>query len=194
MLEGGNWRELADPPEARAAAAAAVSLGKLYVVGGLDERGLAQVALVLDLRTGRWSRIPGPTKREHLAAAAARASRLRCRRPQRRYRHEHESVRVVRPEDTALDAARAPPVCPRRHRRDRVTGRIVSVGGEQPSGTIASVYAYDLRTRRWRRLPDLPSPRHGLGVVAYRGRVFTLAGGPQPGLTVSGVVESLRVG
>jgi len=30
-------------------------------------------------------------------------------------------------------------------------------------------------------------------VVAYRGRVFTLAGGPQPGLTVSGAVESLRV-
>ena len=38
------------------------------------------------------------------------------------------------------------------------------------------------------------SPRHGLGVVASKGRVYTIAGGPQPGLTVSGVVESLRVG
>ena len=58
----------------------------------------------------------------------------------------------------------------------------------------SSVYAYDLRTKKWRRLPDLPSPRHGLGVVAYKGRVFTLGGGPQPGLTVSGAVESLRIG
>jgi hypothetical protein len=74
-----------------------------------------------------------------------------------------------------------------------VNGRIVSVGGEQPQGTIRSVYAYELRTKRWRRLADLPSPRHGLGVVASGGRVYVIAGGPQPGLTVSGVVESLQV-
>ncbi|MDQ3162796.1 MAG: hypothetical protein M3Q92_08180, partial [Actinomycetota bacterium] len=74
-----------------------------------------------------------------------------------------------------------------------VSGRIVSVGGEQPAGTIASVYAYEPSRRTWRRLKDLPSPRHGLGVVASRDRVFTLGGGPQPGLTVSGAVESLRI-
>jgi hypothetical protein len=74
-----------------------------------------------------------------------------------------------------------------------VSGRIVSVGGERPEGTIRSVYAYELSTKRWRRLADLPSPRHGLGVVAYAGRVYAVAGGPQPGLTVSGAVESLPV-
>nr|MBA3347200.1 hypothetical protein [Actinomycetota bacterium] len=56
------------------------------------------------------------------------------------------------------------------------------------------VYEFVLRTRRWQRLPDLPTPRHGLGVVAYGNRIFTLAGGPRPGLTTSGLVESLRVG
>jgi hypothetical protein len=53
------------------------------------------------------------------------------------------------------------------------------------------VYAYELRTKRWRRLADLPTPRHGLGVVASGGRVYAVAGGPVPGLTVSGAVESL---
>ena len=57
-------------------------------------------------------------------------------------------------------AARAPPYA---------NGRIVSIGGERPQGTIAAVYAYELRTKRWRRLADLPTPRHGLGVVARRG-------------------------
>jgi hypothetical protein len=70
---------------------------------------------------------------------------------------------------------------------------LVSVGGEEPAGSIGSVYGYDLARGRWRRLPDLPSPRHGLGVVAVGSRVFAIAGGPEPGLTVSGVNESIAV-
>jgi non-specific serine/threonine protein kinase len=70
-------------------------------------------------------------------------------------------------------------------------GRLVSVGGEEPAGTIAAVYAFDPRTRSWAQLPDLPTPRHGLGVVAVGGRVWAIAGGPEPGLTVTGAVESL---
>jgi N-acetylneuraminic acid mutarotase len=54
------------------------------------------------------------------------------------------------------------------------------------------VYSYDVRTGRWSRLPDLPTPRHGHGVVAVNDRIWVLAGGPEPGLTVSGVVESLK--
>ena len=50
-----------------------------------------------------------------------------------------------------------------------------------------------MKKRRWSRLPDLPTPRHGLGVVAYRGRVYALAGGPQPGLFVSAANEYLRI-
>ena len=51
-----------------------------------------------------------------------------------------------------------------------------------------------MRTRRWSRLADLPTPRHGLGVVAFRGRVYALAGGPEPGLHVSSANEYLAVG
>jgi hypothetical protein len=68
------------------------------------------------------------------------------------------------------------------------------VGGEEPGGTIASVYAYKVAAARWDRLPDLPTPRHGLGVVALRGRVYAVAGGPTPGLAVSGANESIAVG
>jgi N-acetylneuraminic acid mutarotase len=72
-----------------------------------------------------------------------------------------------------------------------VGGRIVSVGGEAPAGTIERVYRFDPRTRRWSRLPDLPTPRHGLGVAALNGRVYVVAGGPQPGLFVSAANEVL---
>jgi len=70
---------------------------------------------------------------------------------------------------------------------------IVSVGGEAPGGTVRTVYAYDVTRRRWRRLADLPTPRHGLGVAALRGVVYVIGGGPQPGLYVSDANESLRV-
>jgi len=66
------------------------------------------------------------------------------------------------------------------------------VGGEAQE-TIETVYAYNVTKRRWSRLPDLPTPRHGLGVVAFEGRVYTLAGGPHPGLFVSSANEYLRV-
>ena len=193
-LENGAWRRLAPLPDPRAAAAAAIAGGRLYVLGGIDgRRSLARVAVALDLRTGRWSRLPGPSPREHLAAAAAGT---------RVYALGGRSAGI----DT--NTARFESYDPRTRRWTRlapvpqarggtgaalVNGRIVSVGGERPQGTISSVYAYELRTKRWRRLADLPSPRHGLGVVAHLDRVYAVAGGPEPGLTVSGAVESLRL-
>ena len=60
-------------------------------------------------------------------------------------------------------------------------GRIVVAGGEESAGTIREVELYNPATRRWRALPDLPTPRHGLGVVARGRRVFTIEGGDSPG-------------
>lgn len=193
-LVNGNWRRIASLPDARAAAAAAVAGGRLYIVGGIDgRRSLARVAFALDLRTGRWSRIAGPTPREHLAAVGlgTKVYALAGRKAgidtnlavfesyDSRTRRWQKLQPVPSPRGGTGAAA--------------LPNRIVSVGGEAPPGTIRSVYAYDLRTRGWRRLADLPTPRHGLGVVARAGRVYVLAGGPEPGLTVSGAVESLAV-
>ena len=67
-------------------------------------------------------------------------------------------------------------------------GRIVVFGGEQlgPGGTtIAEVELFDPRTGRWRSLPDMRTPRHGLGGVALGRRVFAIEGGTNPGLSFS---------
>jgi N-acetylneuraminic acid mutarotase len=70
---------------------------------------------------------------------------------------------------------------------------LVSAGGETPTVTIRTVYRYDVRRRRWSRLPNLPTPRHGLGVVALGNKVYVLAGGTTPGLAVSSANESLAI-
>jgi hypothetical protein len=194
VLEQSRWRALPRLPEGRAAAGAAVVAGKLYVVGGVAAPGsLARRALVLDLARRRWSTIPGPTPREHLAATAlggkvyALAGRL-----------GGIDTNLATLESYAPGArgwVALPPIPhPRGGTGVAALGReLVSIGGEEPGGTIASVYAYDVDARSWRRLPDLPTPRHGLGVVALNGRIWALAGGERPGLFVSTAVESLSV-
>jgi kelch motif-containing protein/galactose oxidase-like protein/Kelch motif protein len=194
VLDRGRWRSLPRPPEGRAAAGAAVVRDKLYVVGGVGPAGLARRSLVFDLNRRRWSTAPGPSPREHLAVTAhggrvyALAGRL-----------AGIDTNVARLESYAPGSRRWLALPPVPHPRGgtgaaAVGGEIVSLGGEEPSGTIGSVYAYSVARRSWRRLDDLPSPRHGLGVAALGGRVYAIAGGERPGLFVSGANEFLELG
>jgi len=196
-FQGGSWRALPRLPFPRAAAGAAVAGRRIVVAGGVvrvSGARLARRALALDLRTRRWSVLPGPTPREHLGvtalggivyAVAGRTSGLDTN-------VSHlESYRPGEPRWRRLPAVPDP--------RGgtgvaALRGVVISVGGEEPGGTIGEVYAYRVAARRWQRLDDLPTPRHGVGVAAYGGRVFVIGGGPEPGLTVSGANESLVVG
>jgi N-acetylneuraminic acid mutarotase len=190
VFRGGAWKALPRMPEGRAAAGAAVVGSKLYVVGGIGSAGAVSRALRLDLRTLRWSFVPGPSLREHLAVTALRG-KIYALAGRTVTAGNFDTFEAYTP---ALRRwRRLPPIPDTRGGTGAaaVGNTIVSVGGEEPGGTIESVYGYNVKTRRWSRLPDLPTPRHGLGVVAYRGRVYAIAGGPQPGLYVSGANEYL---
>jgi N-acetylneuraminic acid mutarotase len=191
-FDGASWRILPRPPEARAAAAAAATAaGKLYVVGGRTDTDLARDMLVLDLRTLRWTRTAGAVPREHLAATAFGGKVYAVGGRKAGYDTNLTTVQVYDPSTRRWRTLAPLPSARGGTGAAAIAGRIVSVGGEEPAGTIATVFALDVRTGRWSRLPDLPTPRHGLGVVALDGRVWAVAGGPDPGLTVSGAVESL---
>jgi hypothetical protein len=45
-----------------------------------------------------------------------------------------------------------------------------------------------------RRLADLPTPRHGLGVVSRGRRIYALEGGDRPGFAFTRALEALKVG
>ena len=195
VLRQGRWTPLPPMPGPRAAAGAAILGGKLYVVGGVEAPGrLARDAFTFDFRATRWATIRGPRPREHLGAAAlgglvyAVAGRTAGL---------DSNLDVVEAFDPRRGRWRAIARVPGKRggtAAAAVAGRLVSAGGEEPTGTIPTVYAYSPGTRRWRQLPRLRTSRHGLGLIGWRGRVYALAGGPKPGLTVSGANESLRLG
>jgi Kelch motif len=190
----GHWTPLPSMPAPRAAGGAAVVGGKLYVVGGVEAPGrLARDAFAFDFETARWTTIRGPRPREHLGAAAlgglvyvvaGRTGGL------------DSNLDIVEAFDPRSGRWRGIPRVPGKRggtAAAAVAGRLLSVGGEEPGGTIRTVYAYSPRTRRWTQLPGMRTSRHGLGLVGWRGRAYALAGGPQPGLTVSGANEVLAL-
>jgi non-specific serine/threonine protein kinase len=197
LLENGAWRALPRLPFPRAAAGAALVGNRIVVAGGVvrvSGARLARNALAFDLRTRRWSVVPGPTPREHLGVTslAGRAYAVAGRLSGLDTNLTH--FESWRPGDRRWRRL-APVPDPRGGTAaGAVAGRIVSVGGEEPGGTIREVYAYRVATGSWQRLEDLPTPRHGLGVAAFGGRLFVIGGGPEPGLTVSGANETLTLG
>jgi non-specific serine/threonine protein kinase len=181
-------------PFPRAAAGVGVSGRRIVVAGGIGEgRRLARSALALDLRTRRWSVIAGPTPREHLGvtslggtvyAVGGRTSGLDTNLLHfESFRHGDRSWRRLQPVPDPRGGTGAA----------ALAGRVISVGGEEPGGTIEEVLEYRIAERRWVRLADLPTPRHGVGVAAFGGRVYVVGGGPEPGLTVSSANETLDV-
>ena len=198
VYANGQWQRLPSMPLERAAGGAAVIGGKLYVAGGTtglpgvgDARRLARAMLVYDPGKRRWSQLPGPTPREHLGVAALGGKLYVAGGREAGYDTNLRVFEVYNPATRRWRRLAPLPSARGGTGLGAVAGRLVSAGGEQPAGSIASVYRYTPSTNRWSRLPDLPSPRHGLGVVGFGGRVYVIGGGPTPGLSTSGANESI---
>jgi N-acetylneuraminic acid mutarotase len=190
----GRWSAMPDAPVARAAAGAAILGHRLYVAGGRNDTTAALSTLgIFDFDTRRWSEGPSLVHpREHVAAVAAggavwllggRVSGVGS-----------TDVERYRPGAAAWQSMSQLPVARSGFQAVSVGNSVFVVGGENGSSTVSEVNRLDVRTDQWNNVGDMPVPRHGLGVVADGPLVFAIDGGPQPGLTMSRVVERLRVG
>ena len=74
-------------------------------------------------------------------------------------------------------------------------GRVVVFGGEDsaPAGRSGRSSSTTRGARRWRSLPAMRTPRHGLGGVSLGNRVYAIEGGPSPGFFFSDTLEFLDV-
>lgn len=189
-LEQAGWRAVAAMPQGRAAGTAVAQDGAVYVAGGIGPSGLAQEMLVYDAARGRWSTTTGPpTRREHLGGAGfgGRLYTVGGRTSQ-------GNLAAFEVYDPRTGQWSALPDLPTRRgglaAAATCSGLVIAVGGEAQA-TFPEVEAFDVRAGTWRALPKLPTPRHGLGVVAIGTTLYTLGGGPHPGLHVADATESI---
>ncbi len=191
-----RWTRLPPAPTPRGAHAAAVVRGRLYIAGGANDSGSLRSLEIYDFARRRWSRgpdFPGPARNHTTGVASGGRFYVLAGRDAQNFAaaERYDPRRRLWEPLPAMRTARGGVASARL--RD---GRIVVFGGEDlsPGGeTIAPVELFDPRTRRWRRLPDMRTPRHGLGGAALGNRVFALEGGVVPGFSVSPTIEFLDV-
>lgn len=190
-LVGERWVRLPDMPEPRSAGGAAVLDGKVVVAGGVSREGLATISLLFDPGEKTWSPLPGlAVPREHLGVTAAggRVFAVGGRRP--------NNVGDVEWYRFGADAWTRSSDLPTPRGGMAAAGdrrMVFAVGGEDPSKTFNEVEMLSIEGDRWSTLPPISAPRHGLGVVVAGGRLWVLCGGRTPGLSVSGITESIAL-
>jgi N-acetylneuraminic acid mutarotase len=194
-----RWTRLRDAPTARAALGLVAIGDRLYAAGGYTAADETVRRLeIYDLEKDRWTTgAKMPSGRNHVGAARLKGSMvITGGRPG----PVHGGLDTVEAYDPRHDRWTAmPELATARSGHVAVTvggprgGRIVVFGGEELDGasTIAEAEVFDPRTGAWTPLPQMVTPRHGVGGAAKGNRVYAVEGGPRPGLAFSGAIEYL---
>lgn len=213
-----RWTELPPMGQARGAAASAVIGDKLFVAGGAPQTfgvGISGTPYgtleIYDFKTRKWTLGPDmPVPRHHTVGvglggkfyvAGGRAGLLDVN-------NTTPPVDEFDRYDPGVERWERLPHMPLGVGFEGVTtaaGKVVVVGGENQAGwedgggwTTPSAWAFDPKTERWQRLPDLHIERRGFGAATAGGRIYASMGSYCPGLTPHGprgthTVESLPV-
>ncbi|MBH0121856.1 protein kinase, partial [Rhodococcus sp. CX] len=59
-------------------------------------------------------------------------------------------------------------------------GRIVAIGGEEPTRVLSEVEAYDIATGMWTELAPMGTARHGLVVATVGNTIYAIDGAQRP--------------
>jgi N-acetylneuraminic acid mutarotase len=211
--ETNEWTEMPPMDLARGAAGTAVIGDKLYVAGGAPKTfGVSASGSpygdleIFDFKTGEWSRGPDmPMPRHHLVAAGldgklyvvgGRAGLLDTNNdipPTGEFdRYDPKTEKWERLPELPFPAG-YPGIT-------TVAGKIVVVGGEDQTrwedggGWVTpAAWAFDPKTNRWQRLPDLNIERRGMGAASVDGRVYVLTGSYCPGIKPNGPIPTRTV-
>jgi N-acetylneuraminic acid mutarotase len=189
VFRDGKWQELPDLKHARAAAAAAVVGDKLIVVGGQNDKQLVPQTEVFDGNS--WQDAPDlPTPREHLAAVSDGTYMYTV--GGRFLSADKNSAAFERfdPESGKWEELVDMPTPRGSYGAAYIDGRIVAVGGEEPTQVLATVEMFDVADGKWTTVAPLNTPRHGEVVAAVGQAVYAIGGADRP--THEGPISSVE--
>ncbi|WP_460359329.1 DUF1668 domain-containing protein [Mycobacterium sp. ZZG] len=175
----GKWVELATLQHARAAPAAAVVGDKLVVVGGQNDKQLVPQTEVFDGTS--WTQAADmPTAREHLAAVS---DGVYVYTVGGRFLSADENTAAFErfdPQSGNWEKLPDMPTPRGSYGAAYLDGRIVVVGGEEPTRVLPTVEMYDIANRRWSTQAPVNTPVHGQAVAAVGSTVYCIGGADRP--------------
>lgn len=195
-----KWQEGKSMPTARGALNVNFINGTLYAIGGSSDRPLNSNE-AYELSSETWTtKAFMPTARHHAGSAVVDGKVFVMGG---RISGSLENISVNEAYDPAQDTwiTDLEPMPSKRSGIAAVSApsslnrsSIYVFGGEEVSKTFNNNEKYDPMTDKWMSEHPMPTARHGLAAIfAEENEVFVIGGGPQPGLSVSGVNEIFHV-
>ena len=177
----GQWKELPPTPSKRTEVAAAILDGKVYVVGGFSNKGIADQVEVWNPETGEWSRTqPLPRPLHHTTASAVNGklyviggfstgmwAPVNTTYEYDPGKHEWTEKARMPTKRGALAAA-------------VIDGKIYVVGGAHRKifslVNTAALEVYDPASDSWKKLAPVPTPRDHLAASSLDGKLYAIGG------------------
>jgi N-acetylneuraminic acid mutarotase len=178
-LRNGNWVDLPNITHARAAPAAAVVGDKLVVAGGQNGKQIVPQTEVFD--GSSWHDAANmPTPREHLAAVSDGTYVYTV--GGRFLSADKNSAAFERfdPQSGTWTKLVDMPTPRGSYGATFIDGRIVAVGGEEPTRVLGVAEMYDIADGKWTTLPPMPTPRHAEAVATVGNTVYCIGGANRP--------------
>ena len=179
VFRNGKWEDLPALQHARAAAAAAVVGDKLVVVGGQDDKQLVKPTEVFDGES--WTQSADlPTPREHLAAVSDGVYVYAVGGRNLSADENSPAFQRFNPASGTWDDLPDMPTPRGSYGAAMIDGRIVAVGGEEPTRVLATVEMYDITTKKWTTQAPINTPVHGQVVAAVGSTLYCIGGADRP--------------
>jgi serine/threonine-protein kinase PknK len=174
-LRGGSWVELPHLTHARAAPAAAVVGDKLVAVGGQNAKQVVPQTEVFDGSSWKDS-ADMPTPREHLAAVSDGTYVYAIGGRFLSADKNSSANERFDPQSGTWTKLVGMPTPRGSYGATYIDGRIVVVGGEEPTMVLNVVEMYNIADAKWSTLAPMPTARHAEVVATVGNTVYCIGG------------------
>ncbi|KKT40338.1 MAG: Kelch repeat type 1-containing protein [Candidatus Collierbacteria bacterium GW2011_GWA2_46_26] len=177
--ETDRWQRLADMPTKRCALGLAYLDGKIYAVGGADNKRPLSAFEEYDVEKNQWKNLPDmPTAREHLFSVTIQRfvyvlggyqnDRFHNVNTFERYSIGRKVWEKLAPLPAKISGFSA---C--------IYGKsIFAFGGEQGWATSDEIYEYKLKEKKWFRRGNMPAARYAGAVISAEDGIHIVGGNP----------------
>jgi N-acetylneuraminic acid mutarotase len=190
-----TWAEIGRLSDFRSNASAAILFKRLYMIGGQTAAGTDGNVSVYDFERSSWDDIVKmSTPRTELQAVAASDRLYAIGGNSGSVTGSSSKTEFFEPKDQKWHSAIGMSVPRSSFAATSVGGLIYVFGGVNKDGVIDAVEVFDTERGAWSTLPlPMPTPRHGLAVVAWKNRIYVLSGGPRTGISTTDANDVLII-